>query len=343
MEISKKRVIYYDILNILACIAVVFLHCNSAVHYFSNTRLWKESLVIEVLGYFAVPMFIMISGATLLRYRERYTTKQYFIKRAEKVLIPWVLWSVIVYIVKNKNLNIINFAESFIYEKIEAIYWFFPLIIYLYCLIPVLSILTEKKEYRKTMWFIVGFIFIFQVVLKPIFAMLHMTYPSILNNMLGQNAYIIYLILGYLLSTTKLNKKQKVGIYILAIIALFTRYLYTYFVSIETGALNKDSWGYTAFTALFPTIALFIFIKDLDWEKILNKLKISTKIISNLASCSFGVYLMHMLIRSKMVNFLSINISSYFYRLIFPMVLYMTCATIVFFIKKIPIVKKIVP
>lgn len=343
MEVSKKRIIYYDILNILACVAVVFLHCNGAVHSFSNTRIWKECLVIEVLCYFAVPMFIMISGATLLKYKERYTTKQYFLKRIEKVIIPWIVWSLIVYVVKKKELNFINFAKSFIYGNIETIYWFFPLIIYLYCLIPILAILTDKDEYRKKMWYIVIFIFIFQSVLKPIFTMLHVAFPSILTHMLGQNAYIMYLLLGYLLSTTSIKKKQKIMIYIMAIIALLTRYLYTFYFSIDTGALNKDSWGYTAFTGLFPTVALFVYIKDINWEKRFDKLKVNKKILSNFAGCSFGVYLMHMLVKSKMVNILSINTSSYFYRLFFPIILYVICVIIVFIIKKIPILKKIVP
>jgi len=342
-ELNNKRIIYYDILNILACIAVVFLHCNGTVHSFSNTLLWKESLVIEVLFYFAVPIFIMISGATLLRYRERYSTKEYFIKRIEKVVIPWVIWSLIIYVLRNKSLNIIQFANYFIYEKIETIYWFFPLIIYLYCLIPVLSILTEKKEYRKTMWYIVLFIFIFQSVLKPICAMLQITFPNVLNYMLGQNAYIIYLLLGYLLSTTELSKKQKISIYVLAIIALLTRYLHTLFASINTGMLNNDSWGYTAFTALFPTVALFIFIKDINWEKLFNKLKINTKIVSSFASCSFGVYLIHILLRGKLADILGISSISYFYRLVYPLILYIICVGIVFIIKKIPIIKKIVP
>ena len=340
---KSNRVIYYDILNILACIAVVFLHCNGAVHKFSNTRLWKECLVIEVVCYFAVPIFLMISGATLMKYKERYTTKEYFIKRIEKVVIPWVIWSLIVYIVNNKNFNMLNFGENFIYGKIEAIYWFFPLIIHLYCLIPVLSILTEKQEYEKTMWYIVGFIFIFQSVLQPLCTMLHIKFPNTLNYMLQQNSYIIYLLLGYLLSKTKLNKKQKIVIYVFAIFALVTRYLYTLYVSIDTGIINKDSWGYTAFTGLFPTVALFTFVKDINWEKIFAKTKINTKMLSNLAGCSFGVYLIHMLIKEKIVGLLDINTSSYFYRLIFPVILYIICVTIVYIIKKIPIVKKIVP
>ena len=319
------------------------MHCNGGVHGFSNTRLWKEYLVIEVLCYFAVPIFIMISGATLMQYRKRYTTKQFFLKRIEKVFIPWIIWSLIVYVVKNKNFNLINFGNGFMNTSIETIYWFFPLIIYLYCLIPVLSILTEKEEYRKTMWYIVGFIFIFQSLLQPLCKMLDIKFPNVLNYMVGQNSYIIYILLGYLLSTTKVNKKEKIGIFALAIIALATRYLHTMFASINSGSLNKDSWGYTAFTGLFPAVAIFIFIKDLDWEKILGKLRISTKLISNLAGCSFGVYLMHLLVRSRLINLFNINSASYFQRLIFPFILYIVCVIIIVIIKKIPVLKKIVP
>lgn len=340
---KNVRVVYFDILNIIACLAVVFLHCNAGVHGFSNTRLWKECLIIEVICYFAVPIFIMISGATLLKYRERYTTKQFFLKRVVKVVIPWIIWSLIVYIIKNKSFNMIDFTNAFMNTSIETIYWFFPLILYLYCLIPILSILTEKQEHRKTMWYIVGFIFIFQSLLQPVCKMLDFKFPNVLNYMVGQNAYIIYILLGYLLSTMKLDKKKKIVIYILAIMALAIRYFYTMFASIESGVLNKDSWGYTAFTGLFPSVALFVFIKDINWEKIFGKLRINTKLISNLAGCSFGVYLMHLLIRSRLLNLFNINTASYFQRLLFPVLLYALCVVIVLIIKKIPVVKKIVP
>ena len=74
----KKRVLYFDILNIISCIAVVYLHCNGIVHNFTNTLAWKEALVIEVLCYFAVPVFLMLSGANLLNYKNKYDTKTFF-------------------------------------------------------------------------------------------------------------------------------------------------------------------------------------------------------------------------------------------------------------------------
>ena len=119
---------------------------NGIVHTYSTSRAWKTALIFEVVCYWAVPIFIMLSGATLLKYRERYDTKTFFKKRFVKVLIPWIIWSLVLYIIRNKNLNLIQFIKDFSYCRIESIYWFFPLILFLYCLIPVLSIFTEKKN-----------------------------------------------------------------------------------------------------------------------------------------------------------------------------------------------------
>ena len=73
MEKGKKhsRILYFDILNICSCMAVVFLHHNGIVHNFSNTRAWRESLIVECGFYWAVPIFLMLSGATLLNYRSK--------------------------------------------------------------------------------------------------------------------------------------------------------------------------------------------------------------------------------------------------------------------------------
>lgn len=80
----KKRIIYYDMLNIAAAFGVVCMHCNGIVHSYSNTSVWKQSLIVEVLAYWAVPIFFMLSGATLLKYQERYDTRIFIKKRIRK-------------------------------------------------------------------------------------------------------------------------------------------------------------------------------------------------------------------------------------------------------------------
>ena len=96
----NNRVIYYDILNIIAIIAVIAMHCNGIVHGNPYTRAWNTSLVVECICYFAVPLFCMLPGATLMNYRKKYDTKTFFKKRFLKVLIPFIFWAIIMFIWK---------------------------------------------------------------------------------------------------------------------------------------------------------------------------------------------------------------------------------------------------
>ena len=321
----------------------MFLHCNGHVHTYSPNTYWMTSLFFEVICYWAVPIFIMLSGATLLKYREKYDTKTFFKKWFMKVLIPWVIWSLVMYVVYRKNFDLFNFGKEFIYCKIETIYWFFPLILYLYCLIPILSILTEKVEYRKLLKGIVIYLFIIKGLISPLCRIFDIKFPTILDYFANPSGYIIFLILGYLLSTSELSKKKRIVIYILGIGSALTRYLYTYFLSTKEGILNKDLFDYYSFISIFLSVAVFIFVKNINWEKILNKLHINPKILANISSCSFGVYLIHMLIKSKATKFLGLNTYSIWYRTLGAIMLYIVCVLIVYFLKKIPMLKKTVP
>ena len=97
---QKKRVLYFDVLNILACIAVISLHHNGVVHTYSNSWTWKTALIVETGAYWAVPVFLMLSGATLMNYRENYDTVTFFKKRFSRAVIPFFCWSGIVLIWK---------------------------------------------------------------------------------------------------------------------------------------------------------------------------------------------------------------------------------------------------
>lgn len=64
----KSRVVYFDILNILACFAVLLLHHNGIVHYYDvNSLAWKQSLAFEVLFYWAVPVFFYADWSNIIR------------------------------------------------------------------------------------------------------------------------------------------------------------------------------------------------------------------------------------------------------------------------------------
>lgn len=76
-------------LNIIACFCVICMHCNGIVHRYSNSAEWKQSMIVETIAYWAVPVFFMMSGATLMNYGERYDIKTHLKKRFLRVGIPF--------------------------------------------------------------------------------------------------------------------------------------------------------------------------------------------------------------------------------------------------------------
>ncbi len=272
-EISKKksnRVIYFDILNIIAIIAVIAMHCNSIVHGKPNSTAWTTSLVIECICYFAVPLFCMLSGATLMNYREKYDTKTFFKKRLLKVAIPFIFWAIIMFVwkihigwINIQSINIpIKFINAFFANKEEATYYFMFIILGLYLTMPLLSLLA-KKEYTKQLWFVVLLYFIFNAFLPNILELFKIQLNTNLTVQLG--GYAIFIILGYLLSTQNITKKYRILIYAGAIIGLIYRFATTFYLSKQAGSVVKTTWGYTSWHAILLTATVFLIIKNLNF------------------------------------------------------------------------------
>ena len=103
-----KRIVYFDILNVIACFCVVCMHCNGWIHKFIKDDLWGARVLVEVVCYFAVPVFFMLSGATLLNYRQRYSTTEFYKKRFIRTVIPYLFWGYAIfmflgYLLANNN------------------------------------------------------------------------------------------------------------------------------------------------------------------------------------------------------------------------------------------------
>ena len=342
---EKKKVVYLEMLTIIATFCVIWLHCNGIVHGFSNTLAWKQSLVVEVIAYWAVPVFFMISGATLLNYRKKYDTKTFFKKRIIKTLIPFFVWSIIVILFKYKigyfnlsNLSISRIIDIFLNYRMENIYWFFGALFAVYLSLPVLSLLVKN---RKILWYIVLLSFIFQSLLPAICKMIGVSWNNYLNFPLTGLGYLAFPIIGYLLSTETLDKKKRYIIYSLGIFAAVFRYGYIYILSMKDGVLNKIFFDYNLFPSVLLAVAIFVFFKNINWDFLYKKNFIRT-LISNMSSCSFGIYLIHMIVINSLFYIFKLE-ANLVWRLIGFLGVYAISFIIVYILKRIPIIKNIVP
>lgn len=337
---EKKRVIYFDVLNILAALAVVFLHANSMVHSFSDTVAWRQALSVEVLCYWAVPIFFMLSGANLMNYRERYTTGEFFKKRFIRILIPFILWTFIYAVAHKVNPLEIGFREFInrcFNTQIMTTFWFFIPMLAIYLAMPVISLLKENKE---ILWYMVGLSFVLSSFLPQIFRYIGLAWNYSFSP-LTVGGFLIYTILGYLLAGSEFTRYKRMIIYALGLFAVLLRYFATIHLSVRDGVLNNTFFDYLQYHSVFLAVAVFVFFKNSHVIAYMATKPRLVGFLKNLSGLSFGIYLIHYLVIYVLQD--HIDVTSYVWRLAVPLLIYVLSAIIIFVLKKIPLIKLLVP
>lgn len=290
---------YISILNVLACIGVVILH-TFETGYTSDANFVFEVL-IRAIAYCAVPVFFMITGATLIDYRERYDTKTFFKKRLLKVIIPLIIWSIIYFIInffKGKfSINDLSFKfvfEYFFLVKTNPIFWFFVVIIGIYLAIPVISLIPQETR-RKAFLYIIIITFVFNQFLPDLLYHLNLNYNYDLKFPLTYSGWISFIFIGYYIDKYEIVKKYRVIIYVLGIIGFLTMVVPTIFISYHKN--ESCSWfdEYYDAPCVLYSASVFLFFKSK-----INNNQIVTKIMpffNFVAPTTLGIYVLHIAIR----------------------------------------------
>lgn len=340
----KDRVVAYDFLNILACMSVIFLHHSGIVHHYNGQSMYFCALVVECIFYFAVPNFFMLTGATLMRYDNRYTTKKFFRKRFSRTVIPFILWSCIwllLNIVKGDidvyELSISQVLDGIINTRYQPIYWFFIPLFVCYLLLP---LLVKAKDDTKLIKYLIFLFFILGSGVPLLSRLLDIQENAFLSNAIF--GPLMYLLCGYYFSRNKLKANEMRGLILAALISLLVRYFVTMNLSLSEGQTNKILFGYYLPTAVFPSLCVFILIARHNFiysDRMMAFLK-------KISSLSLGVYLLHKLVmfaELRALQYVSIDEDSLFYILLMPFVTWFICVMIVSLVRKIKFLNYIFP
>lgn len=347
MSAANKHYYYYDLLNIFASLAVVILHCNGSVHTYTPGKAWIFSLLIEVIFYWAVPVFFMLTGAKTLNYRERHTTSDFLRRRMTRIFFPFFVWSIALYLLRfgiwgNPNeLTVDQFVNHFMSNGIEPTYWFFFAMFGITLSIPVLSLLVNNQPVIK---YIIIASFIFNSVLPYLFAILGLSWNQDITISVS-SSYVMYVLLGFVLSNKKYSDNKKImrSLFIATLICFGIRYFYTLNSSSRIGAVDRLFFNYGAFTAVFPSIWVFLQFQKLEIS-VINFPTHLINLIKKLSSCAFGIYLVHKVILDNILcGIIGFRMSNVWFKIWSPFIVYIVSFCIVFALKKIPGIKNIVP
>lgn len=343
----KKRFFYIDLLNCFAIFSVLMLH-SSQLFFHGNPYSIKTMIcgIIQALFIPAVYIFFMNSGAMLLDYRDRQSTKCFIIKRLKRVFIPFLVWTVIYYIYDlrftaspgptlRSHPGINDFLIGIANNNINNIFWFFYVILAIYLTIPVLSLVT--KDHEDYLFLIVCFSFIMNDILHWLSGIMNinvdnMFFYKLFNPIIM--TYLPYAIIGYLLKKNFFSKQQENMIIILGLTTLLLS-----IVNILT--LKRYTLLNNIGPMLYSTSIYILFVRLSNFE-LLNS-SLLHKMFMCASGCSLSMYVLHVIFFKIFDNTFRLGEDSWTHILIMPIIVYIVGTIFIYLFRKIRIIRVILP
>ena len=332
----------------ISAIAVIILHTNGCFWNFSRTeRYWKTANIIESVFYFAVPVFFMVSGATLLDFYKRYGLKEYFSKRIIKTVVPYIVWSILGLLFRIFYLGHMEFADigvSYVINgllggNIISIYWFFIPLFCIYLCIPLFAAVSD--ELRKVVFsYIAVACFIFNYFIPFVINVLELDIHFSISVTVGTN-YLFYVVIGYLLNKYELSTKSRYVIYGFGIIGLLMHIVGTYNLSMREGWIVQTYKGYANVPCILWSVGVFVFFKYTGGRIMGNK--VVAKVINVLKKYTFSIYLTHWYVMQMLVYEFGADTKSIIYRLGAPFLIVIVVVICTWLVRRIPLVRRILP
>jgi len=351
---KSDRVVYLDILRIVATFAVIILHTAASKWYETpvNTFNWQVFNIYDSLVRWCVPIFLMISGVFFLDNTKNISRVNIYRKYIKRIVIALIFWGTMYglisllskSLINNEQIRLFDIANIFVKLFFGPPWyhlWFLYLIIVIYMLTPLFRVFISNSKKDDIEYLIILF-GLFGLLLPAINSVLTKINPRFnISFSIGElTGYIGYFFAGYYFHKYEISKRAKILIYIMGILSAFITIIITAKWSLMTGEPQEFLYGYLLPTTMFEAYALFLLFKER-----LSSIKFSKRIENNLSiisDCTFGIYLVHDFV-NQLYSLLNISTTT-----LNPVIMIPTMSVITFIIsfiitiiiKQIPYINK---
>jgi surface polysaccharide O-acyltransferase-like enzyme len=351
INVKPDRLIYPDILRILACAAIVMVHTSNSIAMRPDIDkgAWVTGCVYYASSNWATSIFFMISGALLLSEPQQ-ETKYFLKKRLVRVLLPLVVWSAI-YVgwryqstLSMGQLPPIQVVIDCISSPASSHLWFLYTIIVFYLWAPMIKVFVQKAP-REVIEYI--------LVIGIVSTLLYATVQHFFHINLGIVVFILdtpgYFILGYYLHNYEIGDRLRKIVYALSLASVPFMVLGVYLENVGRSAAVFDGYFlYRLSPFLFIlVIGVFVYIKRINWNSFAKKWRWFSRLAATGGVLSFGVYLIHPLLQDYLRSSINATRDGFLYHPIISIPVVVFIITILSFIaawliSKIPVVKRII-
>jgi surface polysaccharide O-acyltransferase-like enzyme len=305
---NKQNIGWINNLRLIAMFAVIVLHTTSPLLFaFKGTPLkdWIAGDIYNALVRFAVPVFVMITGA--LSLNREYELGDFLKKRIGRLILPFIFWSLVYigYRLYNEEItftmNIWADTKFVLHQLISGSYyhlWYVYELMGLYLVIPVLSKFVQNATEKELLYFLAIW-YLTMIIGTPYLSKFNAAID--LHNFTG---YIGYLVLGYYLTYKQFNFR------VLPVVAALVFITFVILIADGTYYLQiKDHELKTFFyEPVGPVVAVFAASALLMAKYIRVQFNAKVKTVFNNASkYTLGIYLSHALI----LNFFDLSDINY--------------------------------
>lgn len=345
MSLNNKRIIQFDALRVIAALAVVWLHTSAQRFYecYPSTE-WEARNIYDSLVRWAVPIFVMISGALFLVPQKKSEIRNLYTKNIVRIIRVFLFWSII-YITYDGigEKGLVGFWGKIIMGPFH--FWFLKMLIGLYISVPILrAIVSNKKleQYFICLSLITAFFIPMLFPLIGCFSNVARCFVEKYYEEIGLKialGYVGYFVLGHYLTINIVKEKVKKVLCILGILSIFAVNILTSFVSNRVGTPYLFLYGNINIFTLFESVALFVVIKD---KQIAPRYH---AVLINASKLSLGIYIIHPLVMEILFDLWEIDssfLNPIYFIPFFASIVFVISFCVSFVLIRIPIINKFI-
>ncbi|MBO4866418.1 MAG: acyltransferase [Ruminococcus sp.] len=307
---KKSRILYFSRIKALACIAVVVLHgCYMAGGAFARNNIERMTTLFTVrnLMYWAVPSFMMVSGALMLDAKRKIDFKKLFGKYLPRMVIALFafaeIFAVYDHAVYQKDFKPTHLLEGVRHAVFDTFTengmswshtWYLYLMIAFYLMLPIYRIITKSAD-KKELLYLLGLLFVANSVItaaKTLFGS-----DTLVFYIFANSIFPLYFFLGYAIHGEKLKIGRILSVIFILIGAagmIFLTYYRLRTADAETAERVKNiADQYFAPHTVLAAMGVFALFKSFDNGK---EIPLLDKAAAEIDKCSFGIYLIHMIV-----------------------------------------------
>ena len=285
---ASKRAAWADLCRVVAMFGVVLIHsCGATFYQYGKVPMgdWLSANFLDSMSRCSVPLFVMISGAMLLKRVGRVYTLINLVQRINKVLFPLLTWSALflLYVSHNSAAPV----DWWSITRQPAMYhlWFVYMIIGIYMLLPIFQAIfntilgrEDLKRYLFVLWVIITCVPIYQPL--PLLSLVQQ------NSFFGYGGYFL---IGAVIASSPKDRIPTSIWFLIFMISVLSTFALTWWFSEHANAPTETAYQYFSPNVLISTVAAFILIM---------RVRVSGCVANNLqwvSDRSFLIYFVHIL------------------------------------------------